>query len=151
MEILYKKGDICFCSENYILHGCNAQGKMASGVAKALRLKYPQATWDVYNKKFNTSGLNVGDIIIGTQNNKTIFNCITQKYYGYDGKLYFDYDTFKNICIQIDSMTAIDNIPFTQIAMPKIGAGLAGGDWKTISNIIETNFKLKQPVVYEID
>ena len=36
------------------------------------------------------------------------------------------------------------------VAMPKIGAGLANGDWKTISSIIEEESKYFQPVAYEL-
>lgn len=37
------------------------------------------------------------------------------------------------------------------VHMPKIGAGLAGGDWTTISNIIETVFKDTIVFVYEFN
>ncbi len=35
--ITYKQGDLMKASETYIAHGCNAQGVMGSGVAKAIR------------------------------------------------------------------------------------------------------------------
>jgi O-acetyl-ADP-ribose deacetylase (regulator of RNase III) len=35
-----------------------------------------------------------------------------------------------------------------KVAMPKIGAGLAGGDWNVIEKIIEEECKGVQPVVY---
>ena len=36
------------------------------------------------------------------------------------------------------------------IAMPLIGAGLGGGDWNVISEIIEEESLKFQPVVYEL-
>jgi O-acetyl-ADP-ribose deacetylase (regulator of RNase III) len=35
--------------------------------------------------------------------------------------------------------------------MPKIGAGLAGGDWDTIAGIIEEELTSVLPVVYVLD
>ena len=43
MDILYKQGDLTQAEEYIIAHGCNAQGKMGSGVAKAIRREFPQA------------------------------------------------------------------------------------------------------------
>jgi O-acetyl-ADP-ribose deacetylase (regulator of RNase III) len=37
-----------------------------------------------------------------------------------------------------------------KVALPKIGSGLAGGDWKVISAIIENESKNYQPIVYVI-
>jgi len=37
------------------------------------------------------------------------------------------------------------------IAMPKIGAGLAGGDWNVIESIIESELKTVQPIVFTLD
>lgn len=33
MKIIYKQGDLLSCPERVILHGCNAQGVMGSGIA----------------------------------------------------------------------------------------------------------------------
>ena len=38
MNIIYKQGDLLECSEQVIVHGCNAQGVMGSGVAKVTTL-----------------------------------------------------------------------------------------------------------------
>jgi len=35
--------------------------------------------------------------------------------------------------------------------MPKIGAGLAGGDWNVIAAIIEEEFTAVQPIVYWLE
>ena len=50
-KIKVKLGDICSVNSGIIVHGCNAQGVMGSGVAKAIRLKYPQVFEDYKNFK----------------------------------------------------------------------------------------------------
>ncbi len=40
--------------------------------------------------------------------------------------------------------------PITRVAMPKIGAGLGGGDWSQIAEIIELNSIHFTPIVYEL-
>ena len=61
-KIKVKLGDICSVNSGIIVHGCNAQGVMGSGVAKAIRLKYPQVFEDYKNFK-NQFGLELGDYI----------------------------------------------------------------------------------------
>ena len=41
--IEYKNGDLLNVTEGIILHGCNGQGVMGAGVAKAIKMKYPEA------------------------------------------------------------------------------------------------------------
>ena len=43
MKIEYRKGDLFQTEIKTIVHGCNAQGVMGSGVAKIIRDKYPKA------------------------------------------------------------------------------------------------------------
>ena len=39
MKIIYKQGDLLEAEEVVIVHGCNAQGVVGSGVALAIRNK----------------------------------------------------------------------------------------------------------------
>lgn len=53
----------------------------------------------------------------------TIINAYTQyRYYG--AKDLFEYDAFKEVCLKLNDFFVED----TEIAMPLIGAGLAGGE-----------------------
>jgi hypothetical protein len=51
MKIIYKQGDLLDCIEKVIVHGCNAQGVMGSGVALAIRKKYPDAARAYFDMK----------------------------------------------------------------------------------------------------
>lgn len=143
MKIEYIKGDLLQTEVKHIVHGCNSHGVMGSGVAKAIRDMHPKAYQD-YNDTYNSYGLELGDIIVSVQENeRVIHNAVTQKDYGRDSsRVYVSYwaiaETFRKI----------NQWGIREIAMPKIGAGLANGDWNIISAIIENTLVDTKPYVY---
>ena len=145
MKIEYVEGDLLKTEIRHIIHGCNARGVMGSGVAKAIRDKYPQAYRD-YNDMYNSNGLELGQICVSVQDDgKVIHNAITQKNFGRDtSNVYVSYWAIAEVFRKIESWNV------GTIAMPKIGAGLANGDWNVISAIIENTLVKTQPVVYVI-
>ena len=154
MEIIYKKGDLLECEESWILHGCNAQGKMGSGVAKLIRDKYPTAHM-VYMYQYDNEEMKLGSVTYAQQDDgKTIFNGITQEFYGHQSKhakrVYVSYKAIEDVMWCIDQQAAASESIGIRVAMPKIGAGLGGGDWDIIAEIIENNSFNFQPVVYEL-
>src|ERR1700691_3987470 len=146
-KIIYITGDLILSDEPTILHGCNAQGKMGSGFALQIRNNYPDA-YKTYIKYYNECGLITGLIIPAISNNKIILNAISQDKYGYDKKVYVDYQALYKIFRDLNKYGDIfDN----RIAMPLIGSGLAGGSWKIISEIIEMERINYTPIVYTLD
>lgn len=128
---------------NIIIHGCNAQGKMNSGFAKELRERYPEA-YTTYFDEYNNHGLQLGTNVYYNIDNSTIIaNAITQKYYGYDGQKYVDYKSIESCFNDLNNFLLICETEVVNVNFPKIGAGLAGGDWDTISNIIENTLDNK--------
>jgi O-acetyl-ADP-ribose deacetylase (regulator of RNase III) len=146
MKIEYRKGDLLETDCQHIIHGCNSHGVMGSGVAKVIRDKYPQAFID-YNDVYNNRGLELGEIHVSVQPcGKVIHNAITQKDFGRDAsKVYVSYWAIAN-CFRY-----IDTWGVKEIALPKIGAGLANGDWDVISAIIENTLTKTNPIVYELE
>lgn len=138
-----KHGDITGVKSGIVVHGCNAQGKMNSGVAKAIRNKWPEA-YNKYLMKYQHDGLKVGDIVI-VKINKDLYivNAIIQEYYGYDGKTYIDYTGLRKCFRRINNYanTLNKNPNLGTINIPMIGAGLAGGNWKLIQKIITDEIK----------
>lgn len=148
--IKYIKGDLLNTDATCIVHGCNCQGRMASGVAKVIREKYPEvynAYLELYTNLGNKLPLGYTQMIV-THDTKLIFNAMTQEFYGRDGKRYIDYEAIRSCLRMID----VDyEIPYrTKIAMPKIGAGLGGGNWKIIEQIINEELKDYEVLVYEL-
>lgn len=149
MKIIYKTGNLLEAIEPAILHGCNSCGVMNSGVAKAIREKYPQAYekyMEIYNRFYK---LELGTVQLCRVNDvhiEYVCNAIVQKNYGNDGKRYVNYIALAQALQDVDEMSW--NFQWKAVAMPKIGAGLGGGDWNIISELIEDAFTDVQPVVY---
>lgn len=145
--IQYKKGDLLAVTEGLIIHGCNAQGVMASGVAKAVKAKYPEA-FKAYMQDYGIGMLKLGTYsaaVVGK--NLTVVNAVTQNYYGRDQHVrYVSYPAIEAIFLQLD--TIYDDSTIFNI--PKIGSGLGNGNWDTISTIIENTCPTKTVVCWEL-
>lgn len=121
---------------NVIVHGCNCFHTMNSGVAKAIRAAFPEVyETDVMmtekgdkNKLGKISHVNIRRPGVSF----FVVNAYTQYDYGYDGKRRVDYDAVRSCFKRI-----AETFPGESIAYPKIGAGLAGGDWSIISALID--------------
>jgi len=147
VKIIYKNGDLLTCEEKIIAHGCNAQGIMGAGVAKAIKQNYPLA-YKKYRAKYEENGLRLGEIIWADCGDKLIVNAVTQEFYGKQYRVYVSYDAIRRAMSAVNSRMPIEAKWGRAAAMPKIGAGLAGGDWPTIEKIIEEELNDIQPVVY---
>lgn len=144
MDIKYIKGDLFKTDEHVIVHGCNARGVMGSGVAAIVKQNYPEA-YKRYKEIYVDFGLDLGSIIPVDSNGKLIINAITQDRYG-TAKRYVDYEAVALAIKKVDQL--VKAIGIQSFAMPMIGAGLAGGDWKVISAIVESETKYTTPIVY---
>lgn len=137
---------ITLAKEGYfdaIVHGCNCQNTMASGIAPQISKAFPEAlSADRKTKKGNPEKL--GKFTAGHHffhNNRTdapdvvsIYNLYTQFEYGTD-KQYLDYKALENCFILLNKQYFGDpHQPV--IGIPKIGCGLAGGDWEIVKEII---------------
>lgn len=141
--INYIKGNLFDTTCNVIAHGCNAQGVMGSGVAKAVKENYYNAYVE-YRNKYLKEGLKIGSVHFVKLDKKIIANCITQEFYGGNG-IYINYQALTK-CMWILHNECYKNN--WTIAMPMIGAGLGGGDWSNIEKIIENEFVNIIPNVY---
>ena len=157
MKIEYRKGDLFQTEIETIIHGCNAQGVMGSGIAKIIREKYPKA-YERYVAEYSLHNkLALGKVIIvpcGDRKNdptnyKIIVNAITQEFFGREDVRYVSYDAIDDAMTRINRFTETYGI--TQIAMPQIGAGLGNGSWEVISAIIEHRLVHVTPVVYILE
>lgn len=146
MKIIYKKGNILKTDLKVIIHGCNARGVMGAGLAKQIRTLYPEV-YNSYKDIYNTEGLILGSIYWVNTNDYLFGNAITQEKYGIDS-VQISYIAIQEIVQEINRV--LPNLGLDKVALPKIGAGLGGGNWNTIEKIIESNLSKVQPVVYEL-
>ena len=130
------KGNLLDTKETIIAHQVNCQRKMNSGVAKAIREKYP-VVFDRYCKTEPKLGfvdfISVGDRI------HYIANMYAQDRYGYDGKQYTDYEAFRQCCEKIAKECRLSKQMKKEfnVAMPyKIASDRGGADWDKIMDIL---------------
>lgn len=132
--IVYKQGNVLESDEKVIAHGCNCSGGFGSGFAKAVAELYPSVR-EGYLHRYNTRGWRLGDVQligVGDGSGREIANCGTQQRYGKPEEgPYVSYPAIRQVIKNL-----IQSYP-NGFAMPKIGAGLAGGNWDIISKIIE--------------
>ena len=149
MKIQYKVGDLIkSVHTDAIIHGCNAQGKMGSGFAKSLRDVYPEIFLP-YAKECKAREMLGKNIPVHFQD-MSIINAVTQQYYGRNPHFkYVDYLAVRQ-CFNAANITC-DQHMYKTLNMPLIGAGLANGDWKIISGIVESECTLVRPVVWVQD
>lgn len=145
MKIVYHKGNLFETDIETIVHGCNAQGVMGSGVAKIVKEHYFDA-YKFYAEQYDEHGLKLGDVQFVPANGKIIANAITQNLYGKDGKRFVNYEAVAECMRSINRVLSLGGE--TRVAMPQIGAGLGGGDWNVIAAIIESEMTDVEPHVY---
>jgi len=143
--IIYNK-DILSVTRGLICHGVNCQGVMGAGLALQIRNKWPQV-YESYRKyisdaksKTPNSDSFLGDCITAEISDQLlVVNCFTQVYYGnhkpYYSLQHFDYLAFDTILNFLFELSDTWSLP---LCFPEIGCGLAGGNWKIVSQMIET-------------
>ncbi|MCO7226734.1 macro domain-containing protein [Pleionea sp. CnH1-48] len=117
-----------------IIHGCNCQCAMGAGIAKTIKEVFPQAyEADLKTPASDRSKLGSYSYCQVTSENHplTIVNAYTQFHWRGKG-LKVDYEAIRSVMKKIKC-----NFSGKRIAYPLIGAGLAGGDWNIIKNIID--------------
>lgn len=163
MTITYLKGDATEPlgeGHKIIAHVCNCQGGWGRGFVLAVSKKWPQP-----EKAYRTSLKPHNETLLGlTQFVKVsddimVANMIAQKGYGKgnldrhkkskvkSSEIPLQYDHLET-CLEFVNKQA--DYEGSTIHMPKIGSGLAGGDWAQIEKIIEKIFVDKQVFVYEL-
>lgn len=127
-------GDILSVTEGIIVHGCNAQGVMKSGIAKDIREKYPQVYED-YKQHERERGLELGDAIYTTiHKDLIIVSAITQEFYGRAKVIYVDYDAISSAFMKIGLVASLKGL---DVHFPLIGCGLANGKWSEVKPRID--------------
>jgi O-acetyl-ADP-ribose deacetylase (regulator of RNase III) len=142
IKIVTKVGNLMNVAAGHIVHGCNAQGVMGSGVALAVKRKFPGA-YEGYMNIHSTVGLRLGSAYPETINdNLIVWNAITQDGFGSPFRN-TSYDAiatcFEEINETINTMKM--SVRFmqhsTDVHIPMIGAARGGGNWEIIREIIE--------------
>lgn len=153
MVYIEVEGDLILLAKHgmfdVIAHGCNCMSVMSAGIAPQMARafecdRFEMENWGATIEKLGN--IDFQTFVLGenamwslehAKNNRnepelTVVNAYTQYYPRADLKP-FDYEAFTIVCRKM-------NLTFKgkHIGLPMIGAGLAGGDWTRIKQIIQT-------------
>ena len=141
--IKLEHSDITAVKHGLIVHQVNTQGAMGSGVALAIRNKWPEV-YDKYIADYKAELLNLGCVsFVEVGENLYVANLAGQKYCGAYPELqkfgrYTSYDGLANGLEEVQRF-AVNNF-VEQVHFPMIGCGLGGGDWRIVESIIQGVF-----------
>ena len=143
--IRYVDGDLVRDAENYdvIVHCCNCFCTMGSGIAPQIKNKFPEA-YKVDCDTVSGDKSKLGTITHTTGTKPVVVNLYGQ--YGYNGRAHGDIDVDYD-AIRSGMKLIKEKFSGKFIGMPKLGAGLAGGDWATIEKIIEEELQGEYVVI----
>ena len=139
--ITNKKGNLLTAFKNKevasIAHCINSYNKWGSGIALQLKSAYPNA-----HKMDCTTGIcgdrrKLGKFLISEETDGILFSIHGQHNYG-AGTVQVDYGALAEGLEGVRDYMVSNDVP--SIGLPRIGAGLAGGDWTRIFEIIEKTF-----------
>lgn len=125
-------GNILDIKEGIVAHQVNCKGVAGAGLAKQIRIKWPEWYLD-YKIASRKAKLGAVGVFTATKEPELIVaNLYSQFGYGRD-KQHTDYNAFRQ-CLEAVRIHYGDK----QVHLPyRIGAGNGGGLWQVISGIIE--------------
>lgn len=142
-KMIEVKGNVltAFASDKFdmLIHGCNCFNTMGKGIAKSISNIYPEVLI-ADNETIKGDKTKLGKYTHVLTRDGVIVNAYTQYDYWTKNKVLCDYDAVRSVFRDINTKFIGRNI-----CIPLIGCGLAHGDWKVVSKIIEeetTNNKI---------
>lgn len=172
MTMIYMTGDATKVADHFksakptvyvLAHVVNNYGVMGAGIARQIKEKWPDVFKDYAeycNKKYSATAEYLGDLqfIKAQKQNKNDENELyVANIFAQDG-----FPSHDNRCalkygaLALSLRLLSEEIEYQKICypdkeivvnMPKIGSGLAGGDWNLVSKIVEEfSEAIKQPV-----
>lgn len=122
---------------NFIVHGCNCFHVMGGGIARQLKDTYPNVFEADKTSVRGDRGKLGSYTSVCVSGGFTVINAYTQYRFGEDPEakdgVLADYDAIRKAFASIKKEFGGQGARF---GIPKIGAGLARGDWGTIEAII---------------
>lgn len=118
-----------------IIHGCNCFNTMGGGIALQIKRNFKKAYLvdqeTIKGLKSKLGEYTMAEVVTKPGAVLYVVNAYTQYNYGHG--INCDYNAIKTVFTSLNNDLDGD----LRIGIPKIGAGLAGGDWDVIQKIIE--------------
>lgn len=151
MSLVYKKGDLLEAHKDGVTiigHQCNCRGGWNRGIHAAIGKKWPNVIEKYISFKWHLGDMRIFETGIP---NFRIAYLAGQDGYGNaarTGLVYTNYKALEEAIIKL--YESLD--PRTdKVGFPLIGAGLAGGDWSVIEDIIIRVFKGVPVTIYKLE
>ena len=137
MNIKFVEKDITTSDATLIIHQVNCQCVMSSGVAKAIKDKWPK----VYIDYIGIHKQTLGDVqIVKVAEDKYVANMFAQDNYGYNGHRYTSYDALDE-CLHKVAEYCKNNM-IDKIALPfNMSCDRGGACWAAVLALIDNAFK----------
>jgi O-acetyl-ADP-ribose deacetylase (regulator of RNase III) len=155
MSITYLTKDITTAIYGVVAHGCNCQGAFGSGVAGAIKKKWPLVAERYFSyvskvTELNDAGSMLGQvqtIRIDSPEDAPLYvaNMFTQLTYGNDGKVYASPAAIECALTGVLAFCRGHDLP---LLMPKVGCGLGGLSW---DNDVEPILQKLHEEYYTVD
>lgn len=147
-----KIGNILDVNDGIIIHSVNAQGIMGGGVAIQIRNKYP-AAYEAYLKHVGQpyTQQNSGAGFLGTlswaQINTGLWVCnlVGQQFFGRDRR----YTSYDALVVGLERAATLAKAYGARVHLPMIGAGLGGGKWRIIEQIVQEHLDGLDTTIWE--
>lgn len=151
-QLEYRRGcliDAHFAGEvDVIAHQCNCFNTMGAGIAKTIKRRIPGA-YEADRATARGSMLKLGNVSSYRGDDGWVFNLYGQYRYTPGSTTDTDYKALRLSLMEMAEQ--LREVGFNgTIGLPKLGAGLAGGDWKVIEKIIEMTLWGFKVVIYEL-
>ncbi len=122
-----------------IMHGCNCFCTMGAGIARQIKAQFPEAyeadCATTSGDRDKLGSVTWAQIMTDQGTPCIVVNAYTQ--FDYRGKVpRVDYEAVRSCALVIRA-----RFPNARLGYPKIGAGLAGGDWGRIERILNEVFE----------
>lgn len=137
-------GSLLDSEADIIAHQTNASDGFGSGVAGAIKEKYPRVA-EQYHKACKKGLMKLGMCQIvktnpGGDDNRLVANLCGQEKYGYDRKRYTNYEGIYVALEKLGVYCAENGIK--SVAFPwKMSSDRGGADWQVICSMVEAVFK----------
>ena len=159
--ITYVKGDLIEAGKSglvdVIAHQANCQLVFGAGLARQIKQHFPVAyEADCQTKKGDKNKLGTLSMAYDQRYNLYIFNLYGQYRYGRD-KQHTDYEALENslkemyFVLRSGTMHDPEIKPDCRIGIPRLGCGLAGGDWNIVESLVDKTIGKRYDVfVYDL-
>jgi O-acetyl-ADP-ribose deacetylase (regulator of RNase III) len=144
MKVKYIVGDATTpiaSGHKAIVHCCNDIGAWGAGFVMALSKKWPQpeAAYQAWHRRIEGNFLPLGEVQpVFVEDDTVVFNLIGQHQTGSSGLFNKPPIRYNAIQAGLAKMRAhVKVLPNCSVHLPRMGAGLAGGDWDTIASLIQ--------------